>query len=204
MYDCVTQNYFPELGEFGLPKIAFVQAKNYSPKPLTPRRIVIHTMECLETMTAAENVAKWFASAAAPQASAHWCVDADSIVQCVRSYQVAWHAGKANPESWGIEHAGYARQTPADWADEYSQRMLELSARLAGHLASTEDIPAVRLTPEQVRAGEKGFCGHIDVTKAFDVKGGHWDPGPNFPWDSYLARVEQVASHVRAAGAKLV
>jgi N-acetyl-anhydromuramyl-L-alanine amidase AmpD len=53
--------------------------------------IVIHTMEMDEKGETAEQCARWFANPAA-QASAHYCVDADSIVQCVRDQDVAWHA----------------------------------------------------------------------------------------------------------------
>ena len=68
----------------------------------------------------AESVARWFSRPSA-QVSAHYCVDVDSIVQCVRERDIAWHARGGNAKSIGIELAGYARQTKAEWADAYSR-----------------------------------------------------------------------------------
>jgi hypothetical protein len=67
--------------------------------------VVIHTMETSERGDAAEAVARWFAR---PETavSAHYCVDADSVVQCVREEDVAWHARGGNASSIGIELAG--------------------------------------------------------------------------------------------------
>ena len=72
--------------------------------------IVIHTMEMDEKGDTAERCAQWFRNPGA-RVSAHYCVDADSIVQCVRDQDVAWHAPGANHDGIGIEHAGRAKQT---------------------------------------------------------------------------------------------
>ena len=86
--------------------------------------IVIHTMEMDEKGDTAEHCALWFKNPAA-KVSAHYCVDADSIVQCVRDQDVAWHAPGANHDGIGIEHAGRAKQTGRDWSDAYSVAMLQ-------------------------------------------------------------------------------
>ena len=67
--------------------------------------IVVHTMEMDEKGSTAESCASWFQNPAAG-VSAHYCVDADSIVQCVKEEDVAWHAPGANHDGIGIEHAG--------------------------------------------------------------------------------------------------
>src|SRR5205809_2755015 len=109
----------------------FIQARNFT---ATSGRsvdvLVIHTMEAPETANTAENVAKWFAGSTAPQASAHYCIDANSIVQCVQDDDVAWHAPGANSDGIGFEHAGFASQGRSDWNDAYSSAMLERSAGL--------------------------------------------------------------------------
>jgi len=177
--------------------IPFVQARYYAkrwPSRLRDvRQIVIHTIECLESnLNAAEDNALWFAGKTPypPNvASAHYLVDQDSIVQSVREGDIAYHANQANEHGMGIEHAGYAKQTAADWADAASTRILGRSARLTAAIARRYSIPLVRLTPAQVRANEKGFCGHADVTLAYGNVGGHTDPGWGFPWDTYLALV---------------
>lgn len=187
--------------------IAFVQAKHYAKGGMgTPKLIVIHTMEWGETVNTSESCAQFFTN---PQtknkagelvpvtASAHYCVDVNSIVQCVKETDAAWHTpgfvkGKEiNRIALGVEHAGYAKQTPAEWADPYSMSMLRLSAQLVGDLCKRYEIPPRRLTKEQLLAGEAGIVGHVDCTNA--VGGSHWDPGPNFPWNDYLKMVAEYA-----------
>lgn len=178
--------------------VEFVQAARFDlrwPRTRKINLIVIHTMECLELPEAGENVALWFAGKTKyepPMASAHFCVDSDSIVQCVREMDVAWHAKQVNARSVGIEHAGFAKQTQEDWSDAYSREMLVRSADLARRIAEEHQIPVRRLTPDEVRSGLPGFCGHIDVTNAYDRGIGHWDPGTGFPWEEYLAACRPV------------
>jgi N-acetyl-anhydromuramyl-L-alanine amidase AmpD len=176
--------------------IPFVQARNYTRGRSNPiDLIVIHTMESPEKPDTAESVAAWFAGPTAPQASAHYCIDADSIVECVRDTDVAWHAPGANHNGLGLEHAGRAAQTSAEWDDEYSQRMLDLSAELVAQKCAKYDIPAVWLSPAQLRAGKRGITGHVQVSQAFK-RSDHTDPGTSFPADAYVARVrEHLGTH---------
>lgn len=180
--------------------IPFVQAKYADviyPGEQSPRLICIHTMENAEKPYSAENVALWFAGRAkdpAPRASAHYCIDEDSIVQCVRDTDRAWHAGPINGKSIGLEHAGYAKQTIVDWFDRPSQAILWRSARLAAKLCKRYEIPIVMASEESIANGTgEGFCGHVNVSRAFKHKNGHWDPGPNFPYEHYFELVRSAA-----------
>lgn len=170
----------------------FFQARNYTKANRSELRlIVIHTMESPEKPSTARAVAQWFASQNAPQASAHACVDNTEVVLCVKEQDIAWGAPGANRDGYHIEHAGYAAQTAADWNDEYSRAMLELSARHAADIATRYELPIVHLSVADVAAGKaKGLCGHVDVTNAFH-KSTHTDPGGAFPWDNYLAMVAE-------------
>jgi N-acetyl-anhydromuramyl-L-alanine amidase AmpD len=135
-------------------------------------------------------VAKWFAGPQAPQASAHYCVDAIDVIQCVGESDIAWAAPGANANGLHIEHAGRAGQTVEQWADAYSVATLERSAALCADLCRRYGIPIKRLGPDEVKVGARGICGHVDVTRAFpEKKGTHWDPGPNFPWAKYIDMV---------------
>lgn len=181
--------------------ISFVQARNYTRVSPTPPRaidvLVLHTMESAEKPTTAEDVSFWFAGANAPRASAHFCLDQDSTVQCVRESDVAWHAPGANHNGLGIEHAGRAAQTPEQWSDEASVLILERSALLAAKLAHKYKIPIARLDTAALQRKERGLCGHIDVTNAFPGPGRtHWDPGPSFPWALYLGLVAKAFSNL--------
>jgi len=174
------------------PSIKFVQARNFTwANRASVDVIVIHTMEAAETLITAENVANWFASEAAPRASAHYNVDGDSIVQSVKEEHVAWHAPGANRNGIGIEHAGYARQSDGEWADPYSRSMLELSAWLVASICKRWGIPVVRLSSEDLIRGKRGLCGHREVTRAFK-KSTHTDPGEHFPWTAYLEAINRL------------
>ena len=152
--------------------------------------IVIHTTEGPESPRRSEATAAWFASDKSA-GSAHFIVDPSQVVQSVLERDIAWHSGHkaTNARSIGIEHCGRADQSAADWADANSDAELRRSAVLSAALVKRYVIPPVWLTPAEVAAGASGFCGHVDVTRAFGVKAGHVDPGPRFPRDAYLAMV---------------
>jgi N-acetyl-anhydromuramyl-L-alanine amidase AmpD len=169
----------------------FVKARHFtSLKGKPPRKIrlvVIHDMEFPEKLAAAEDVARYF-SATPTKASAHICVDADSIVQCVYDRDVAYAAPGANNDGIQVELAGYARQTRAEWLDEYGRRMLDRAARAVAQYCRKFSIPAVHLTNDQLRAGKAGIIGHAQASAVYR-KSDHMDPGTSFPWDYFLDRV---------------
>lgn len=156
--------------------------------------IVVHTMENPEKPDSAEAVAAWFAGLRGqpPLASAHVCVDGDSLVRCVHPQHLAAAAPGANGNGFHIEHAGRAAQTAEQWADEYSSAMLRLSARHAAQIAARYAIPVVRLSATDVAEGKRGFCGHLEVSVAFK-RSTHVDPGSFFPWPEYLRLVEEAS-----------
>lgn len=170
---------------------AVIQAKNFTRGRRMPiLAIVIHTAECGEHMQAAENVGAFFAGSQAPKASAHYGVDADSVVRYVAEGDEAWHAGPVNPWTIGIELAGKAGQTAEQWEDDYSKATLARAAKLVAGLCSRYSIPIVRPELGEIMNRASGIYGHADVSKAYGSKGGHWDPGPSFPWQSFLEMVK--------------
>ncbi len=167
----------------------FVQARNFTPgRPGKIELLVLHSMESSEKPQTAENVAAWFAGPNAPRASAHYCVDQDSIVQCVRDEDQAWHAPGANSRGIGIEMAGRAAQTAAEWDDLPSRAMLAHVEQLLIHLCIRYQIPARVLGPQSLLRGFSGITTHDFVSKAWR-KSTHWDPGPHFPLFALVARV---------------
>lgn len=177
----------------------FVQAHWYKVANRGPDDIdliVIHAMQAAEKGSTAENVANYFkagcpdANGKKRPASAHLCIDNNSIIQCVRYKDVAFGAPKVNHNGIHIEHAGFSEQTRSQWLDEYGQDMLRLSANEAAHLAKTYHIPAVWLTAPELRRRSRGFVTHAVCSEAF-TPGGHWDPGDGFPFKYYMDLVKE-------------
>jgi prophage tail gpP-like protein len=186
-----------------LPTIPFLQAKYYKEgRTMDIKWIVIHDMEAPESNETAQNVANMFAGGRTDgPASAHYCLDNENIVQCVKDIDMAYGVlgdgtdgsaavgGKIDQQTLHFEHAGYASQTLADWQDEFSTAMLKMSAKLTAKKAKEWGIPCVHVTPGGLAGGQSGFAGHGDFTTAFSTPGGHVDPGSNFPWAQYMQLV---------------
>lgn len=173
------------------------------PAGVKPCLLVIHTMEAPESSSTAEACAQFFQRSTST-GSAHLCIDADSIVQSVPFERMAAGArggpyrGGKPVNSWAVhfEHAGYARQTAADWSDDYSVKMLFWSAIAAAKVCKAYGIPAVALDAIHVRNGQAGITTHAAVSEAFKVVGGHTDPGPAFPMAGYVANVNYWLGHL--------
>lgn len=171
--------------------IPFLQAKFYT--PVGGRRIiwlVLHDMQAPEKGDTAEAVANYFHNMDVPRkngASAHECIDDNSVVQCVHDGDVAWAAPDANALGYHFEMAGYASQSTNEWLDAYGHGMLKIAAQRVRQKADERGIPIVfRRAPDLV-AGLPGITTHFECSKAFG--GDHWDPGPGFPMDYFISLV---------------
>lgn len=165
----------------------YTPAHYYEGREKILRLIVIHTMEAPEGPQTAENIAAYFASGDVV-ASAHACVDQDSVVVCLPPSDTAFAAPGANADGYQIEHAGYASQDGTGWNDAESQAMLRLSAAHAREIALAAGIPLRHLTDDELAAGAAGFVGHDQVSRVYK-RSDHWDPGANFPWSQYMSLV---------------
>lgn len=171
-----------------------IQAKNYKRgRADAIKLVVLHSTESPCAPGVAHNVAAWFGGSSAPEASSHYVVGPDLVVQCVDEGDTAWHAPPVNDYSIGIEQTGRAAFKDADWQSEAAQAMLERSAQLCADICSRNNIPAVFVDADGLVRGEGGITTHVCVTNAFH-KSDHTDPGPNFPIDAYMARVAELIS----------
>lgn len=152
-------------------------------------------MEAPEGPLTAENCARFFAGPNATGSTQVVC-DENSSVRCVLDREKcagakgAPYRGKTvNDWALQVEHAGYARQSRAEWLDASSTRTMEQGARVFAAWSDLYVIPPYRLTDDELRAGMHGLVGHGDVSRALRVLHGHTDPGTGFPWDVYLEMV---------------
>lgn len=182
------------MAEGDFPGVPFVQARYYARGRTGPLKwIVMHTMEAHELSTTAESTARYFANPGDGRTvSAHLCVDNDSVVQCVLEKDTAYTAGgnPGNPQGFNVEQAGFARQTRAEWLDDYSMSMFGMEAPILNEVALRNGIPFRYVNWQGLRAGQSGFTTHNDCRLAW---GGttHTDPGTAFPWDIFLPIVEE-------------
>lgn len=152
--------------------------------------IVIHTTEGSAHGQSAEDGAA-YNQRRTDGTSAHYFVDENSVVHCVRTADQA-HCARAQGNRRGIQYELCTRagSSPATWANPYHQAMLRRAAKQAARDAKKWNIPVRHLTVAQVADGAKGFCGHYDITRAFPQDNGtHTDPGANFPWSQFLDMV---------------
>lgn len=113
--------------------------------------------------------------------SAHAYVDNGGVLGSLLLDRQAWAAySYANAHGWHIEMC-----LRGDRAVTHA-----ITARLVAQLCQIAAIPAVKLTPSQVAAGQRGVCGHRDITIGLGV-GDHTDPGTDFPWPQFMAMVNE-------------
>lgn len=117
---------------------------------------------------------------AGEQASTQLVLDPDNgrIVQMVDLDAVAYGCGNYyyNQRANQFEMPGY-------YGKPYRDDVLDYAAKTIAFLCKLDNIPCVRLSKEQVAAGQRGVCGHADIPNQ-----SHIDPGPTFPWDQVMAQ----------------
>jgi N-acetyl-anhydromuramyl-L-alanine amidase AmpD len=143
------------------------------------RYIVIHVMQGSYSGTA-----QWFRDrrnydqSGGYPANTHYGVALDGrIAQYVGEQFAAYHAGNwwVNQRSLGIEHEDVGRWNSPDW---WTEKQLEASARLVAHLCGKYGIPVDR----------EHVIGHNEVQGVTKPC-----PGPNWPWERYMAIVRKHA-----------
>jgi N-acetyl-anhydromuramyl-L-alanine amidase AmpD len=155
------------------------------------RYVVIHTMENQELGMSAENCVNHFRTVPSDkQASAHLCIDNNSIIRCVRDNDVAYAAPGANRYGIQLELAGRAAQKKDEWSDDYSKAVLENAANATAQYCLKYALPPIHLTNDELAEGKEGIIGHKQATDVYK-EGTHWDPGPDFPWDYFINRVKE-------------
>jgi N-acetylmuramoyl-L-alanine amidase len=153
-----------------------------------PLWIVIHDMEATERPTCAEDTANYFHTGAGGRSvSSHYCVDDNSVIQCVLLKHCAWTVGNRPGNNRGInwELCGFASQSRAQWLDNFGMDMFQAMAPIVRSDAAKYNIPIEHRSVSELKQWKPGVTSHNDLRLAF---GGttHTDPGANFPWDVWF------------------
>ena len=154
-----------------LQRPAYIQ--NYgSRKGAAIDTIVIHTMEA-----SIESATNLFAD---PKAgcSAHYGIAKDGrVFQYVQESNAAWHCGNSiyNRRSIGIELEGKSAD-PKNFTDKMMEKLIPLTVEIMGRHKINLVVGHDKI-PDPKNPKKKGGINH------------HIDPGPHFPWDSYMVMV---------------
>lgn len=162
-----------------LKRIAY-PSPNYSSRGGTAVRLcVVHTAE---GSTSIESLGAYFAN---PNTGASSHTGIDDKVNTVGEYvppgYKAWTQANANPYCIATELCAFASWSAAEW-NAHPQMLANCAAWIAEECARF-GIPVRRLSAAEAQGGVAGVCGHNELGAA---GGGHWDPGPSFPWDAVL------------------
>jgi len=160
--------------------IPFVQAGSYGGTRAQTQIIVIHATQNTASAEAEAN----YARTRPDGTSSHFYTDGDSTVQSVDTALVAYGCyPTGNSRSVQFELCGLS--------GSISDATMRQAAPVVARACAEFGVPLVKVTPEQMRAGVRGICGHRDVTNAWH-EGDHTDPEP-FPWDTFIGYVRSAA-----------
>jgi hypothetical protein len=150
-------------------------------------RIVVHCTAGADAK-GARGTARYFQMESAT-GSAHAITDPNELVISAYDNVVCWHA-PPNPHTLGIEICcSQDNQGKGHWDLPSHQAMLKRAAKWVAEKAKLYNVPIVRLNPDALKDGKRGICGHVDVSLAFH-QSTHEDPGPYFPWATFMALVQ--------------
>ncbi len=177
-------------------EIARVPSVNFNDRPVGQLidSIVFHTTE--GNYASAINRLTDTSVPLEQRVSAHYVIKSTGeIVQLVDLSKRGWHANYYNDRSIGIEMVGYAGQS-STWNPENLAALENLVAWLATQYPIPIQHPAGDASSyPNCRYNEPGFVAHSQVQSdsctGFGVKA---DPGPYFPWTTFVENVQAKAS----------
>lgn len=138
------------------------------------------------------------------QASWHSFVDPIARVRQIPWYLGAWTQGVANQFAIGVEIAGYAAFSRAQWLTPEGLKQMENLAHEWVYYWRTEKANGNTIELRWLEQWEvqavlngnrdiKGFCTHGQIEPAT-----RYDPGPNFPYDILMNRIKALVGNAPA------
>lgn len=104
-----------------------------------------------------------------------------------------YHAPPLNKNWWSICMPGRASQTTEEWLDQLSYNHIRGVAKFIVDKSKIDGFPLEKLNSHGLLAGDRGYCGHADVSNAWGQTD-HTDPGRNFPWHVLAAEIAKLTA----------
>jgi hypothetical protein len=152
------------------------------------RYIVLHDTEG----PTAKGAAEYFTTQASG-GSSNLVVDDTECYRVLSDLVIPWGAPPLNTSGFHIEQAGYATWTRTQWLTH--MQTIDRAAYKAALRCESFKIPPRVLTVAELRADfalhepRGGIVTHATVSAAFHDST-HTDPGPGYPLDMFLRRLE--------------
>lgn len=161
--------------------LPFVQAGGHGGTRTMTQCVVIHATDNTAPASGEANYAK----SRSDGVSAHFYSDEGAVIQALDTALVAYGCfPTGNSRSVQFELVGRSNQL----TDATMRRIAPIVARACAEFG----IPIRHVGSVELRAGQRGICGHGDVTRAWG-EGDHVDPGDSFPWDRFISYVAAAA-----------
>lgn len=167
----------------------FVQARWHGAAQ-TPTYGVLHDAETPLSNGYAASIARMF-STTTTQKSAHFMVDPAATFQLLDTGLTAWHCGNGNRRSIGVEQAGYAAFSRAQWMTADGIAQMNRVAALMQDIKRAHGIGLYWMTDQQLlnayNGAPGGWATHDQCRRV--LKGTtHTDPQPNYPFADVMSR----------------
>jgi hypothetical protein len=147
--------------------------------------LIVHTAQGARTFV---DLGAYFANPGAEVSSQVGIDDAPGAIgEYVAAGDKSWAAASFNGVAAQAELCAFA-EWDSEWADHPT--MLDNLARWLAEESERYGLPLVKLDPASAQGSGRGVCAHADLGAD---GGGHWDPGPAFPWASVMAAANQYA-----------
>jgi hypothetical protein len=167
-------------------------AKYRKPRTRNVRLVVVHVNQGPDSHGGAVGVAQYCQRDASQRKGSkggyHVIVDDVQTIVTAHADEVVQGAGGANEDGFHVCMVGDANQSDQQWHDAFSVANCARAAEAVRNACTQLGVPPTLLTTDEVKAGKSGICGHVHVSQAFH-KSTHTDPGPNFPWQEFMAQV---------------
>jgi hypothetical protein len=161
-------------------KRVWIPSPNYSSRGGSGvRLVVVHTAEGATTY---QSLGNFFANPSS-QVSSHTGIDdtLGTVGEYVKRDGKAWTAANYNPQAVQTELCAFAEWSGSEWSNH--QNMLKNTADWIREECNHYGLPITKLSASDAQGSGRGVCGHVDLGAG---GGGHWDPGPNFPWSQVM------------------